>query len=186
MIMDGTAQKRGRGYELRFERRLRHSPARVWEWLTQPERLATWLGDVEIDPQRGGRYRLRWLNAEQASERPMLIGEISEIEAPRLLLVRYDYWAFEDGAAEFDRSGVPANPGTLQWELRSIDGGCLLTFVNVLDEFEELCAQTLAGWHVHLDFLEDALDGGAVDWENWPLDRWQRHYERYRLQEAER
>ena len=38
----------------------------------------------------------------------------------------------------------------------------------------------LAGWHVHLDFLEEALDGKPVDWPNWPRDRWavlNEHYE---------
>ena len=37
----------------------------------------------------------------------------------------------------------------------------------------------LAGWHIHLDFLEEALDGHRVDWPNWPKDRWDAHHERY-------
>ena len=45
----------------------------------------------------------------------------------------------------------------------------------------------LAGWHIHLDHLEDALDGTPVDWPEWtPRTRavrsglsWDDHYARY-------
>ena len=36
-----------------------------------------------------------------------------------------------------------------------------------------------AGWHVHIDFLEDALDGRPVDWPHWPKERWEKHNEVY-------
>ena len=45
---------------------------------------------------------------------------------------------------------------------------------------DEYRTSVMAGWHVHLDFLEDALDGKPVDWPNWPEDRWavlNEHYE---------
>jgi len=40
-------------------------------------------------------------------------------------------------------------------------------------------ASVLPGWHIHLDFLDEALDGQAVDWPNWPQERWQKHRDRY-------
>ena len=26
---------------------------------------------------------------------------------------------------------------------------------------------SLAGWHVHLDHLQEALEGKSVDWQHW-------------------
>jgi hypothetical protein len=37
----------------------------------------------------------------------------------------------------------------------------------------------LAGWHSHLDFLAEALDGHPVDWPNWPLHRWREEHDSY-------
>ena len=40
----------------------------------------------------------------------------------------------------------------------------------------------IAGWHVHLDHLEDALAGRAVDWARWDEEHrpaWQAHHDRY-------
>ena len=39
--MTGTLESAGNSYRLRFERRLDHSPERVWRAITEPEELAT-------------------------------------------------------------------------------------------------------------------------------------------------
>jgi uncharacterized protein (TIGR02246 family) len=52
-------------------------------------------------------------------------------------------------------------------------------FTSDLETPEEYIPQTLAGWHVHLDLLEEALEGGRVDWADWTTDRWQVHHDRY-------
>jgi hypothetical protein len=47
---------------------------------------------------------------------------------------------------------------------------------------EETRLSLLAGWHIHLDHLADALEGRAQDWPRWmdeQLPRWQEHHERY-------
>ena len=40
--MTGTLESADNGYRLRFERRLDHSPERVWRAITEPEELAHW------------------------------------------------------------------------------------------------------------------------------------------------
>ena len=40
--MTGTLESTDNGYRLRFERRLDHSPERVWRAITEPEELAHW------------------------------------------------------------------------------------------------------------------------------------------------
>lgn len=69
--------------------------------------------------------------------------------------------------------------GLLHWELREDGNGCLLTFTSTLDAPEDVLPKVLAGWHSHLDFLAEALDGHPIDWPNWPMDHWTKQYERY-------
>ena len=40
--MTGTLESAENGYRLRFERRLDHSPERVWRAITEPEEVAHW------------------------------------------------------------------------------------------------------------------------------------------------
>ena len=40
--MTGTLESADNGYRLRFERRLDHSPERVWRAITEPDELAHW------------------------------------------------------------------------------------------------------------------------------------------------
>ena len=59
--MDGTVERLDEGFVLRFERRLPHPPATVWDGLTQGPRISEWLGGPgsEIDLRVGGRHRGR-------------------------------------------------------------------------------------------------------------------------------
>jgi len=54
-----------------------------------------------------------------------------------------------------------------------------LIFSNTLPVSHTRLRESLAGWHVHLDFLAESLEGQAVDWPDFALDCWARHYERY-------
>ncbi len=73
--------------------------------------------------------------------------------------------------------------GILRWELAEDGDACRLTFTaSYPDKDEETQANLLAGWHIHLDHLADALAGRAQDWPSWmttQLPRWQQHHDRY-------
>ena len=56
----GTLREIDGGWEIGFERRLRHSPERVWNALTTPEGLACWLAEAEIDATPGGKMELNF------------------------------------------------------------------------------------------------------------------------------
>jgi uncharacterized protein YndB with AHSA1/START domain len=45
---------------VRIENRLDAEPAEVWSALTEPDRLAAWLGEVEGDLRPGGEFRARF------------------------------------------------------------------------------------------------------------------------------
>ena len=159
---DGTVETSGDTTVIRFERRLAHPVEKVWSALTEPEELERWLAAAELDLREGGDIRLRWLNSDEQGNQAVLNGVITRLDPPRLIEYEGDIH------------------GTLRWELRADDGGCLLTFASTLSGLEgDMNHMVPAGWHIHLDFLEDALEGGSVDWPNWPVERWERYDAHY-------
>jgi uncharacterized protein YndB with AHSA1/START domain len=175
----GTLEQVAGKRVLRFERRLDHPVERVWAALTEPEQLAGWLAaadelelaegggwlaEADLGLVAGGRVQLRWLNNDDEGGTAVATGTISALEPPRVL--------------EFDTGRF----GTLRWELREDGSGCVLTFTSGLpEEFpEEMAAQTMAGWHSHLDLLADALAGRpVVDWSKQSLSEWAQLRDRY-------
>ena len=154
----GTLETRDDGsYVLRYHRRLRHPVEKVWEALTDPRQMeAWWAHAAELELAVGGRARLEWLNGPAVAE-----GRISRLEPLT--------------AIEFDTD----IHGRILWELRPDDEGTRLTLTVTHTIPDEHLTEVLAGWHVHIDFLEDALDGRPVDWPNWPRDRFEVHHRRY-------
>ena len=150
-------------YVLRYERRLRHPIERVWEALTVPERVEEWWARAAVlELTEGGRARIEWLNTDDEGNQAIAEGTITRLEPPT--------------AIEFDTD----IHGRLLWELSPDDGGTHLTLTVTNQLPDEYRTSVMAGWHVHLDFLEEALDGKPVDWPNWPRDRWaelNEHYE---------
>jgi uncharacterized protein YndB with AHSA1/START domain len=149
---------------VRFERHLEHPIEKVWRALTEPDELIAWLGEAELDLVEGGQIVLRWQNTDGQGNRAILHGTITELDPPHV--IEYDS----------DIHGV------LRWELRKAGDGCVLTFSSRLSLPEDYRTKVLAGWHLHLDFLEEALSGGAVDWSRWDdehLPRWEVHHDRY-------
>jgi uncharacterized protein YndB with AHSA1/START domain len=84
---------------VRFERLLPGPIERVWEYLTQADKRATWFAGGEMELRRGGKVELRFRHADlsQPGEVPpekyrkvheeglMTYGEITRCEPPRLL-----------------------------------------------------------------------------------------------------
>ena len=165
MSDNGTITRVGERMQLRYMRRLAHPVEKVWAAITEPDHLLAWWGTAEVDLVPGGKFSVEWLNTDDHGDRPVeptiLHGVITQLDPPNVLEIQGDIH------------------GTLRFELRPVDDGTVLTFSSTLEIPEEFVLKNAAGWHVHLDFLEEALAGGAVDWPNWPLDRWQTIYEGY-------
>jgi uncharacterized protein YndB with AHSA1/START domain len=158
---NGTVEQIDGRYVLRYERHLPHSMDRVWAALTEPDQLEMWLARAEIDLVQGGRVVLRWLNTDTEGNYAVARGTITQLEPPQLLEIDTDIH------------------GLLRWQLRSDGDGCALTFSSTVALAEEWLPIVLAGWHAHLDFLADALEGRAVDWPNWPRDHWEELHAEY-------
>jgi uncharacterized protein YndB with AHSA1/START domain len=161
---DGTLETRGGRHVIRFERRLSHPVEEVWSALTEPDELIGWLAQAKLDLVEGGDVELRWQNTNNEGEQTVLHGTITELDPPHVI----EY--------ETDLHGV------LRWELREAGDGSVLRFSSSLPAPNDEVASFLAGWHIHLDHLEDALAGGAVDWPRWGEEHrpsWAAHHERY-------
>ena len=154
--MEGTVQEIDGKYVLRFERRLEHPIEKVWAALTEPDRLAEWLAEADLDLVEGGSVELRWQNTDEHGNTAVARGTITRLEQQRLL--------------EYDTD----IHGLLRWQLREDGDGCVLTFTNETPAPEDMLTIVLAGWHIHLDHLADALAGHPVNWPTWRRDYWNR------------
>lgn len=162
---DGVLEKIDEGYRLIFERYLNHPVEKVWAALTEPDRMRAWFAAADqLEMESGGAVELRWLNTDLEGNTAVARGKITELDPPTVI--------------EYDTD----IHGLIRWQLEPQSDGCILRLTVTNDLPEEYIAIVLAGWHVHLDFLEEALDGQEVDWPNWPMDRWEVHHRRYAAQ----
>jgi uncharacterized protein YndB with AHSA1/START domain len=110
----------------------------VWEAITQPEKLAVWFTDIEMDFAPGGKIKI-WFRDENKTASS---GKILRIEPFRL----FEYLREEELAT---------------WEV--IPQGktlCLLrlTYSKLPDNY---AIRVATGWHLLIDQLEKALNGVA-------------------------
>ena len=135
--MKGRLERADDGWQLVFERRLRHPPEKVWRAMTEPEHLRAWFPTtIDGDRRAGARLRFVFPNGEG----PTIEGEMVTYDPPRHLELR---WGDEE---------------TLRFELSPDGDGTYLRFVNRIRELGK-AARDAAGWHVCLDNLERQLDG---------------------------
>ncbi|MFN3537342.1 MAG: SRPBCC domain-containing protein [Brevundimonas sp.] len=146
------------GWELRFERRLRHSPERVWAALTTPGGLKCWLAEANIEGRDGGRMDLRFTQPATA--------DFPDTEACRTQYNEVLVWR---PVTRFDHTfGDPES--VVSWRLEPDgDGTCLTLIHRVPRSWECDLSRTLSGWHHHMEGLEDAVQGVAHLW-SWA--RW--------------
>jgi len=152
-------------HTMRFERRLAHPPERVWSAITDPAELEHWLGRVEGEVAAGESVVVTWLNSDDEGATAVMTAAVTACEPPRTLELTGDIH------------------GTLRFELEPDGAGTRLRFsVDMARESIDEVTLFLAGWHIHLDHLESALDGDRVDWERWDevhRPRWDEHHSRY-------
>ena len=146
----GSVEQVGDDYELVFEREYSYPVETIWAAITDPAMTRLWWAESEIDLVDGGRFNLRWLNGADGESLPWSSGAIAALR-----LVEHI------GLSNSDH-------GILQFTLAPNGRGTSLTFVNLVSPPEgRFVTMSLAGWHVHLDHLQEVLDGGVIDWSTW-------------------
>ena len=151
-MKEGTLERRGDQRVIRFERRLDHPVERVWRAITDSGEMAKWLALAELDLVVGGTVVLTWQNTDDEGNTAVARGTVSALDPPRLV--------------EFDTD----IHGRLRWQLEP-DGDCtVVSFTAEVELPPDYELEVLSGWHIHLDHLEEVLDGGTIDWPNWSTE----------------
>jgi uncharacterized protein YndB with AHSA1/START domain len=140
----GSMRVEGERRGLRFERHYDTSPDDLWSALTEPERLARWLAPCDIEPREGGAVSIRF------EEGGAVTGRVLVWDPPRVL--EYE-WNFT-GEAE----------SVLRLELTASGDGTVLVLDHRLLGADQAPGYG-AGWHAHLDALDDLLHGRSGVWD---------------------
>lgn len=138
--------------ELVFTRHYAAAPEDLWAMLTEPEKTPQWWAKVRGQAKSGSSFDLKWLNVKDEGhgiETDWWNGRVVNAEAPRLLEISNSMH------------------GRIRIELTPTGLGTQMTFTNTVAVPAEVVLMSLAGWHVHLDHLHDALEGKSVDWQHW-------------------
>jgi uncharacterized protein YndB with AHSA1/START domain len=134
-------------WELRFERRLKHSPERVWKALTEPAELKEWFPDTIVvsEWRVGAPLQFRHEGGLYAFD-----GEVLAYDPPSVLEIRWGT----------DR---------VRFEVEPSKDGSMLRLIDTIDEVGK-GARDAAGWHMCLDRLDAALDGDPAPaaGDEWP------------------
>jgi uncharacterized protein YndB with AHSA1/START domain len=140
---------------LRIERTLPGPIERVWSYLTDPGKRATWFarGPMELKP--GGRVELEFEHGDFSDEPypdkyrkykgVKSPGKILQADAPRLLVFA---WGEEDGSAS-----------EVRFELSERGKDVHLVLTHSRLSSREAMLNVAGGWHAHLAVLADRLNG---------------------------
>jgi uncharacterized protein YndB with AHSA1/START domain len=139
---------------IRLERLLPGPVERVWAYLTESKKRATWLAAGEFDLRVGGKIELIFENDKLSDETApagapgggmrRFEGRITRLEANRVLAHTWDW----DGKAS-----------DVRYELEPRGKDVLLTIHHNLPDDAGLKLAVGGGWATHVGILEDQLKG---------------------------
>ncbi|AXY73776.1 hypothetical protein D3H65_07205 [Paraflavitalea soli] len=155
----GTITKGPEGYSVRIERLFAYPMEQVWQAITDPTKVAIWLAEVTMELEEGAPMRLHFTNTNCDCR-----GEVTRIKQPSLL----EYtWQLEQEP-----------PSLVRWELFPV-GNMACRLVLTHQQLTGDVSSFAAGWHVHLDILEELLND-KVDSFYWTWQMWKPKYEEYK------
>jgi uncharacterized protein YndB with AHSA1/START domain len=150
---------------IRFERLLPGPVERVWTYLTDSEKRATWFAGGEFDLRMGGRIELNFAHENLSADKVpperykgagkrRFEGRITRLEPLRALAYTWK-WGEEESEVLF--------------ELAPKGKDVLLTIQHRLPGPREQKVSVASGWDVHTGILADRLNGVE------PRPFWQTH-----------
>lgn len=138
---------------VRLERLLPGPVERVWAYLVDSKKRATWLAGGEFDLRVGGRIELIFNNNSLSDEKApadaggatrSFEGEITQLEINRVLAHTWDWGG---------------KPSDVRYELEARGKNVLLTIHHNLPDDAGLLRGVGGGWATHVGILEDRLNG---------------------------
>ena len=158
---------------VRFERLLPGPVERVWAFLTESKKRATWLAAGDFDLRVGGKIELRFDNESLSDEaapagamgagKHSAHGKITRLEPLRLLS---HTWSWDGGESE------------VTYELEPRGKDVLLTIHHRLPDQQGIKIAVGGGWATHVGILADQLDGAK------PRPFWSTHAREMKAFEA--
>lgn len=144
-----TVQADGR-QRLEFRRSWSDPIEDVWAALTEPDRLARWIGVYEGDRRAGGTGTFAMTQEEGEAAGPPTT--IVECDPPWRLVIEWP-----ESSSQMER---------IDLDLATEDGRTVLRFVQFFPAATDVVDWAL-GWHWYLDKLGAEIDGGAApsDWD---------------------
>jgi len=136
----GTFKRRHEHIDVRFERLYPRPPETVWSALTDPARLADWMGVSHVEPRVGGRFDMM-----VDGPHPMT-GRVLVWEPPQIL--------------ELTWSNADAPESIVRYELTREGDGTRLIFTHRGMPYTS-SALMLPGWHALFVLLGNAIDEAA-------------------------
>lgn len=137
----GTLSKHADGYQLILEQTFNHSIEKVWDAITNPDKMRIWFTDVKMDFTEGGKITFIFQDEAKSES----YGRILTIQPPWL----FEFlWLGEDLPDEHAR-----------WELFEEGANStrlVLTYSRVNESYAPSVA---AGWHDTVEQLGEMLDG---------------------------
>jgi len=126
------------------------SPATVWEFLVDPEKVARWFGkQAWLEPRPGGQYRVDVIDGHIAA------GEFVELDPPHRLVHTFG-WEPEGGR----ENSVPPGTSRIEFELEPSGDGTTLKFRHTGLPGAEEARSHAHGWDHYLARLVVAGGGG--------------------------
>ncbi len=141
------------GRTVRFERLLPGPIARVWDHLTKPELLATWLASAGGDMRKGGEITLSFtFSAHDGCSDSICKGTVLDHDPPHLLSYTW---------REFDAAGNEKPASVVRFDLAEEGDDVRLVLTHRKLATNEM-AGFGAGWDSHLTYLAARIGGQKV------------------------
>jgi uncharacterized protein YndB with AHSA1/START domain len=130
-------------YTLTYNRRSKHSPARLWKAITDGDEINKWMDyPSKVDLRVGGEWHVDFSRTDDGE----IPGVIVRVEPEKVLTYT---WGLS----------------VIEWTIAPADDGCTYRFVQAglalrdIEDEEGLAA----GWHEFFDRLDLHLDGEYID-----------------------
>ena len=149
---DGRRTVQGDRQLVTFDRILHHRQEKVWEALTTPEGMRRWWqAEIDIEPHVDGCLKMYFPKFDHR-----MVGVITTFDPPH----RFGFTWNESAAGEDTYVLFELTPDPLGTHLRLIHD--MQAGIEVVG--------FMAGWHWHLDGLDDAARGIATEWNEPRFD----------------
>lgn len=152
---------------VRFERLLPGPIERVWSYIVDPDKRATWLAGGKMDLCVGGRAELIFRHGElsEVKETPPekyrqfergvgSLGYITQIDPPRLLAMTWN--------ESEDSAGPSPEASEVTFELAPRGSNVLLVLTHRRLAGHDKKVSVAAGWHTHLDIMVEHINSRAT------------------------